>query len=344
MSEIIKPAASSRPARLAEVAARAGVSLATASKALNGKDRISDATRRRVVAAAEDLAYPLDGPPSAVAQGRTGTVGLLTSDLEGRFSLPILMAAEDTFGAGSVSVFLCNARGDAIRERHYVSALLGRKVDAIMVVGSRTDARVPIGLNLPVPVVYVYTPSSDPTDFSLTPDNIGGGRMAIRHLLDTGHTRIAHITGPHGEQAAIDRALGIAEVLRERGMELVHATAHGEWSEHWGRTACANLIEQGFAFDALLCDSDQIARGALDALRERSISVPDQVAVMGFDDWDSIVLGTHPPLTSIGMNLDLMGRLAAQKLYDAMEGTILPIGRLTLPCTLAVRGSTAQSI
>jgi len=337
-------ARANRPARLAEVARRAGVSLATASKALNGKDRISDGTRRRVVAAAEELAYPLLGAPGAVAQGRTGTVGLLTSDLEGRFSLPILMAAEDTFGAGSVSVFLCNARGDAIRERHYVSALLGRRVDAIMVVGSRTDARMPIGQNLPVPVVYVYTPSADPTDFSLTPDNVGGGRMALQHLLDTGHSRIVHITGPHGEQAAIDRARGIRDVLAQRRMELVYETSHGEWSEHWGRTACATLIERGYAFDALLCDSDQIARGALDALRERSIAVPGALAVIGFDDWDSIVLGTHPPLTSVGMNLDLLGRLAAQRLFDAMDGMALPQETVQLNCTLSVRGSTARSI
>lgn len=328
--------------RLLDVARLAEVSVATVSKALNGKDRVSETTRRRVVLAAEQLAYPLDGGAGAANPG--GTVGLLTSDLEGRFSLPILKGAEDTFGSGSVSVFLCNARGDTIRERHYVSVLLGRKVDALMVVGSRTDARLPIGQNLPVPVIYVYTPSSDPRDSSLTPDNVDAGRIAVRHLLDTGRRRIVHLTGPRGEQAAIDRSHGVAEVMASRGIALVHKTHGGEWSEHWGRIACANLLEQGYDMDALLCDSDQIARGAIDALRDRSISVPGKVAVIGFDNWDSIVDGTYPKLTSVDMQLESLGRLAAEQLFSAMKGRELPAGIRYLPCDLAIRGSTISSI
>ena len=103
---------------LLHVAQRAGVSLATASKAINGKARVSERTRARVTAAADELAYSRNSLARSLSQGRSGTVGLLTSDLEGRFSLPILMGAEDTFGAGQVSVFLCDARGDALRERH----------------------------------------------------------------------------------------------------------------------------------------------------------------------------------------------------------------------------------
>lgn len=329
-------------ATLAAVAARAGVSLATASKALNGKDRVSEQTRRRVIAAAEDIAYPVSAPIRQL--GKSGTVGLVTSDLEGRFSLPILMGAEDRFGTGQVSVFLCDARGDAIRERHYVSALLGRKVDAIMVVGSRTDARTPIGRDLPVPVIYVYTPSSDPRDFSLTPDNVMAGRLATEHLIDTGRRRIAHITGPIEQQAAIDRARGIAEALAGPGLALAYETPQGEWTERWGRTATAMLIEQGRAFDALLCDSDQIARGAIDALRERGMAIPGDVAVMGFDDWDVIVDGTHPPLSSVSFNLAELGNAAAEWLFAAMDGRALPEGIVYRPSSLVIRGSTTRAI
>lgn len=329
-------------ATLAEVAERAGVSIATASKALNGKDRVSEQTRRRVIAAAEAIAYPVAAPIRQL--GRTGTVGLVTSDLEGRFSLPILMGAEDRFGTGQVSVFLCDARGDAIRERHYVSALLGRKVDAIMVVGSRTDQRMPIGRDLPVPVIYVYTPSSDPRDFSLTPDNVMAGRLAVTHLLETGRRRIAHITGPAEQQAAADRARGIRQGLAEAGLQLAYETPQGEWTERWGRTAAAMLIEQQRGFDALLCDSDQIARGAIDALRERGIAIPGEVAVMGFDDWDVIVDGTHPPLSSVSFNLAELGRLAAEWLFTAMDGKPLPEGIDYRPPSLAIRGSTTSSI
>jgi LacI family transcriptional regulator len=327
-------------ATLVDVARRAGVSLATASKALNGKSRVNEQTRARVAIAARELAYNRNSLARSLSQGRSGTVGLLTSDLEGRFSLPILMGAEDTFGAGQVSVFLCDARGDSLRERHYISALLSRRVDAIMVVGSRTDPRPPIGRDLPVPVVYVYTPSSDPRDLSIAPNNIMAGHMAIDHFIATGRRRIAHLTGPGSERASIDRAKGAHEALDRAGYALVYETTYGEWSERWGRSACALLLQQQAGVDAILCDSDQIARGALDTLREHAITVPHDIAIMGFDNWDIIVEGTHPTMTSVDMNLERLGRLAAERLFAAIGGGVLGSGVEEQPCRLVVRGST----
>ena len=329
---------------LMDVAKRAGVSIATASKALNGKARISEETRARVTVAAQELAYSRNSLARGLSQGRSGTVGLLTSDLEGRFSLPILMGAEDTFGAGQVSVFLCDARGDRLRERHYIAALLSRRVDAIMVVGSRTDPRPPIGRDLPVPVVYVYTPSSDPRDLSIAPDNVGAGRLAVEHLTGAGRRHIAHIAGPANERAASDRARGIREGLNALGGALVYAPQYGEWSERWGRSATAMLIDQKVECDAILCDSDQIARGALDALKEHRVSVPRDIAVMGFDNWEIIVEGTHPKMTSVDMNLEQLGRLAAARLFEAIDGGELGGGTIYQPCRLVVRGSTTPDI
>src|SRR3954471_7324826 len=162
---------------LGDVARLAGVSLATASKALNGKAEVAQRTRVRVFDAAEKVGFT----PNAVAQsliaGRTGTVGLITGDLEGRFSIPILMGAEDAFGAGSTSIFLCDARGDAIREQHHIRALLSRRIDGLIVVGDRTDARPSLG-TLPVPVVYAYAPSDNPEETSVVSDNVDAGRLA----------------------------------------------------------------------------------------------------------------------------------------------------------------------
>ena len=325
--------------KLRDVAALAGVSLATASKALNGEPRVGDETRARIISAARSLGY--SRTPREL-EGSSGTVGLLTSDLEGRFSLPILMGAEDTLGAGQLSVFLCDARGDTIRERHYISALLSRRVDAIMVVGSRTDPRPPIApeLDLPVPVVYVYTPSLDPRDHSIVTDNVAGGRLAAEHLIAIGRRRIAHVTGPPNHRASIDRRVGVLDALAKQGMTLVFESDYGEWNERWGRSATAMLIERGEDFDAVLCDSDQIARGALDALKERGIDVPRQVAVTGFDNWDLIVESTNPMLTSIEMSLEAMGRLAAERLFGALRGKPLTPGVDRQPCRLIVRSST----
>ncbi len=155
--------ASTYPATLSEVAKLARVSVSTASKAINGRGDVSEETRRRVVETADRIGFTPNQLARSLLAGRTGTVGLLTSDLEGRFVLPILMGAEDAFGAGQVNVFLCDARGDAIREQHQLKALLKRRVDGIIVVGRQTDARPSLGHSLPVPVVYAYAPSPCPT-------------------------------------------------------------------------------------------------------------------------------------------------------------------------------------
>src|SRR5215510_640207 len=150
-----------RAPTLADVARLAGVSVATASKALNGRAHVRAETRSRVLEAAEQLSFTPNSLARGLLAGRTGTVGLLTSDLEGRFSIPILMGAEDAFGAGRVAVFLCDARGDTIREQHHVQALLNRRVDGLIVVGSRTDPRPSLFCKLPVPVVFSYPPLHD---------------------------------------------------------------------------------------------------------------------------------------------------------------------------------------
>src|SRR4249919_642694 len=202
------PSRSQKPVTLTDVARLAGVSVATASKALNGRDQVAATTRERVLDAADRLAFSPNPLARGLLAGRTGTVGLLTSDLEGRFVIPILMGAEDAFGAGQVNVFLCDARGDAIREQHHLKALLSRRVDGIIVVGRQTDPRPSLGQKIPVPVVYAYAPSDDPRDLSLTPDNVSAGRLAVEHLLAGGRTRIAHISGDPAYAAAQDRTTG----------------------------------------------------------------------------------------------------------------------------------------
>jgi LacI family transcriptional regulator len=329
-----------RAATLSDVARLAGVSVATASKALNGRRQVKAETRARVLEAAERLAFTPNALARGLLAGRTGTVGLITSDLEGRFSIPILMGAEDAFGSGKTSVFLCDARDDTIREQHHLRALLSRRVDGLIVVGARPDPRPSLGQDLPVPVVYAYAPSQDPSDLSLVSDNEGAGRMAVEHLLDCGRTRIAHITGDPTYGAAQDRATGCLAALSEAGLELVAGKAFfGSWSEGWGRNMTARLLERAPDVDAIFAGSDQIARGVLDALHEAGIDVPRDVAVIGFDNWKVLAANARPPLTSIDINLEHLGRVAAQRLFAAIDGEPRS-GVERLPCRLVTRAST----
>ena len=330
-----------RRATLRDVAALAGVSVATASKTLSGKYRVSGEARQRVELAAQELQFS----PNLLAQGlqslRTGTVGMLTSDLVGRFSIPIMMGAEDAFGIGAVSVFLCDARGDALREQHHLKALLSRRIDGLIVVGHTTNPRPGLGDAVPVPVVYAYAPSDDPRDISVISDNVAAGRAAVEHLLSCNRRNIAYIAGDPSINASTERIQGAAAALAEHGLALLGGRElFGDWSEEWGRTATRALLGAHPDLDAVLCGNDIIARGVLDAVRELGRGVPDNISVVGHDNWDIVATQSRPQLTTIDMNLEGLGRCAAKLLFDAIDGNAQP-GIHTVGTRLVHRGSTA---
>ncbi|MGI5157523.1 LacI family DNA-binding transcriptional regulator [Microbispora sp. CA-102843] len=329
-----------RHATIADVAALAGVSVGTASKALNGRGSLREETRMRVREAARQLSFEANAGARSLHSGRTYTVGMITTDTIGRFSIPVLIGAEDALGAGEMSVFLCDGRDDPIREQYYVRTLLSRRVDGIIVTGRRTETRAPIAADLPVPVVYAFISSADPGDCSVVPDEAGGARKAVEHLLAVGRTRIAHVTGPEHHNSAQVRAAAALERLAEEGLEPAAPPLFGGWSEAWGRQAVGILLAGRAEFDAVFCGSDQIARGVCDALRAAGRRVPQDVALVGFDNWDVMTEGCQPPLTSVDMNLEGLGRAAAEMLLAAINGSPSP-GRHALPCHLVVRESSA---
>ncbi|MEW9534660.1 LacI family DNA-binding transcriptional regulator [Microbispora sp. NPDC049125] len=332
-----------RHATIADVAALAGVSVGTASKALNGRGSLREETRMRVREAARQLSFEANAGARSLHSGRTYTVGMITTDTIGRFSIPVLMGAEDALGAGEISIFLCDGRDDPIREQYYVKTLLSRRVDGIIVTGRRTEARPPIGRDLPVPVVYAFISSADPDDCSVAPDEAGGARKAIEHLLATGRSRIVHITGPEHHNSARVRAAAATERLAEEGLSPAAPPLFGGWSEVWGRQAVGILLAGRTEFDAAFCGSDQIARGVCDALRAAGRRVPEDVALVGFDNWDVMTESAQPPLTSIDMNLEGLGRSAAEKLLAAINGSPSP-GHHAHPCQLVVRESTTVAL
>jgi LacI family transcriptional regulator len=332
------------PPTIMDVAVLAGVSVSTVSKAINGGGQLRAETRTRVLEAARELGFEPNAQAKSLVRGRTYTVGLLTSDSFGRFSIPLMQGIEDTLGAGQLSVLLCDARGDAVRERHYLRTLLSRRVDGIIVTGRRTDTRPPLSAEpLAVPVVYAFTKSAEAGDLSLVPDDVHGGRLAAEHLLTSGRRRLAHITGPTRFEAVRERAAGMRAVVAGAGHDLPdgHVLA-GEWSEAWGREASRLLVADGGEVDGIFCGSDQIARGASDALRELGVRVPDDVALVGYDNWEVIAAATRPPLTTIDMDLEGLGRAAAQHLL-AMIGGEHAAGVARRPCRLVIRESTGVS-
>ncbi|MDX2972682.1 LacI family DNA-binding transcriptional regulator [Kribbella solani] len=318
--------------RMVDVAALAGVSAGTASKALNNTGQLSQDTRNRVLRAAAHLGFTPDARGRALSSGRTYTVALLTSDSTGRFSIPIMRGVEDVLSAGELATVLCDTRDDPLRERTYLRSLVARGVDGIVVTGRRTDLRPPI--NVPLPVVYALAASTDPADASVIIDDAGGATAAIKHLRALGCTRIAHITGPADHRSAAERAQA---AVTTAGDALCGEPLFGEWSERWGRQATDLVLRQ--RPDAISCGSDQIARGVCDRLRELGHPVPEDIAVTGFDNWPVMALASRPPLTTVDLGLEDLGRRAATLLLEAIAGKPHH-GVLELPIHLITREST----
>ena len=330
-----------KPVTVMDVAARAGVSASTVSKALNGRGQLRSETRQRVLTAAEELGFSPNLLARSLLDGRTYTVGVLTSDNFGRFTIPVMLGVEDTLGAGQISVLLCDGRGDPIREQHYLRTLLARRVDGIIVTGRGSDPRPSLGQDLPIPVVYALAQSDDPRDRSFIHNDREGAELAVAHLLSTGRRRIAHVTGQRHHLATRRRAEGALAALEAAGEALVLDTPlTGEWSERWGRDAAGILLRSGQAFDGVFCGSDQIARGLLDGLREAGRRVPHDVGVVGFDNWDVMAQASRPALTTIDLNLHELGRVAATELLKTFDGHPGSPGVVAVPCQLVVRESS----
>lgn len=333
-----------KPATLRDVAQLAGVSVATVSKTLSGGYRLRAETQDRVRAAAQSLNFAPNQLAASLHRRTSGTIGLLMSGLDGRFSIPVMMGAEDAFESGEVSVFLCDTRADPARELRHIQALLARRVDGLIFVGESTTPRESIGHTLPVPVVYAYSPSADDGDISVVSDNFDAGRMAARELLDGGRRRIAYIGGEADYVGSRNRAAGAVSALADHGTALIAGGAlFGDWSEAWGRTAVRRILADHPDIDGLLCGSDQLARGVLDELREQGISVPGDVAVMGHDNLTSIAMQSRPSLSTIDMELGEIGRVAARLLFAAIEGDF-DTGRHQIAARVVVRQSSGPAL
>lgn len=325
---------------LADVARQAGVATPTASKALSGAPYVRAETRAKVLAAAEFLGYRPNTQARALQSGRTYTVGLLTSDAQGRFTMPLMLGVEHSLATGRMGILFCDARADPIRELHWVQTLLSRNMDGVIVTAHRSDPRTSISHLLNVPVVYAYSPSEDESDVSVAPNDRQGGRLAGEHLTELGRQKLAYVGGPKSYVASFQRRDGFVEALHEKGLDLAVPELFIPWEEKAGRRAARTLLQRETPLDAVFCASDQIARGVSEELQAHGVKVPDDVAIVGFDDWGVMTLATEPTLTSLSMNLDRVGEIAATRLLELIGGAPVASGVEYVDCELLVRGSS----
>ncbi len=332
---------SSNAVTIRDVAQLAGVSPATVSKVLNGTSYVSAETRDRVQAAIDKLNFRPNTIARSLKKSRTLTIGLVTDDLEGVFTMSMMRGVEEVASAQGFSVFLCNSYGQMAREKAHLEVLMAKQVEGIILLsGYRVRERgapaLPLG---EIPVVYLYQYTHDIHAPCILPDDVGGARLAVQQLVTAGRRRIGFINGPPKYEATHHRHQGYQEALVAAGLAYDPALVRtGKWHEQSGYQLTHDLMQLPEPPDALFCASDSLAVGALDALHELGRDVPDDVALVGFDN-RHFAQYQRPPLTTIKLPLVEMGRLAGQLLLSAILEGKSDHSLHRIPCELIQRQS-----
>ncbi|GAA5021137.1 LacI family DNA-binding transcriptional regulator [Kitasatospora paranensis] len=325
---------------LEDVAERAGVSRATASRVVSGSHPVSERRRSAVMRAVADLQYVPNQAARSLVTHRTGSYALVLPEgmarvfSDGFFPALIRSATEELEESDEQLVILL-AGSPAGRRRIEQYARAGH-VDGVMLASMHGPDPLPAALaRTGVPVVCNERPLGGPLLPYVGVDNAGGATTAVRHLRRIGRTRIATIAGPSDMTAGIERLAAYRrETARVRGPQLV---AEGDFTVESGRAAMAALLRREPRIDGVFAASDQMAAGALEALREAGRRVPDDVAVVGFDDIDA-ALSCAPALTTVRQPIDELGRQLVRSVQRLAAGEETAPA-LVLPTALIVRDS-----
>ncbi len=332
-----------QPARrptLDEVARRAGVSRSAASRAINNARHVSRATREAVEHAIEELGYVPNPTARALATQQASAVILAVShDDPALFADPffgqVIVGVSAALETTDLVLMLALASSSRGRER-VQRVLRSRRADGIMLLALRGDDPLyRLAGQLGLPVVVGGRPLHGEPAWYVDADNRGGARLATEHLITTGHRRIAIITGLSGSRASADRLRGFRETMALAGLDSTWID-QGDFTEDSGAEATTRLLAAHPDLDAIFAASDNMAAGALRALKAHGRSVPADVAVVGFDDLP-IARHTDPPLTSVNQPVQALGREMAKMLVSLINGE--QPTPLILPTTLAVRAS-----
>jgi LacI family transcriptional regulator len=330
---------------LRDVAEGAGVHAATASRALNPATRglVNADTARRVIKVAEALGYRPNPMARGLKTAKSGTVGLVIPDLTNPFFPPIVRGIEQVLEPAGYSGLIVNTDNDLVRERTQVELLRSRQVEGLIVATALVDHPLLEQLHRErVPMVMVNRHPHGIDLPSVTPDDATGVALAVKHLAELGHRRIAHLAGPTSTSTAVVRARAFRSTVRELGLDEDPALTAPcrAWSEEAGADALRGLLDAGAGFTAVVAANDLIALGCYDVFAERGISCPDQVSVVGFNDMPFLDK-LRPPLTSVSIRHQQIGAEAARLLLDSLADPDRPARSVLLPLSLVVRGSTA---
>ena len=330
---------------LRDVAEAAGVHAATASRALNPATRglVNDATAKRVMRVAESLGYR----PNPIARGlktsKSGTVGLVIPDLNNPLFPPVVRGIEDVLEPAGYSGLIVNTDNDPRRERAQIEQLRSRQVEGLVVATALLEHPLLEQLHREgVKMVMVNRRPLHVDAPSIGPDDEAGIRLAVSHLAELGHHRIAHLAGPLTTSTGVTRARAFGNAVHDLGLDddpaLVVRCDY--WSEEAGARVLRQLLDDGVEFTAVVAGNDLIALGCYDVFAERGIDCPGDISVVGFNDMPFLDK-LRPPLTSVAIPHHQIGVEAARMLLECLEEPERPHRSVMLPLSLTERDSTA---
>ncbi len=333
--------------RLIDVAERAGVSLATASRALAGRDGVSEQVAEHVRQVSRELGYVANLHARTLAGGSTSTVGLIVHQIDDPYFSEIASGVLRVAGEQNLIVQICHSGRDPQNELGQIRHLIAQRVGVIIVAGSgyidpQLQAETKAELTAfqdaggRVAVIGRHFLNAD----AILPDNEAGGRVIGEHVLSLGHRRIAIAAGTQKLTTVADRLSGVGAALRAVGLSLADLpVVQTDFTRDGGRGATEQILREHPETTAIIALNDAMAIGVLSALRARGISVPDQISVAGFDDV-SVAADLAPSLTTVRLPMADMGQLA---LGMALKPRSARPRRKSTGHELVVRGSTGPA-
>ncbi|MES2057327.1 MAG: LacI family DNA-binding transcriptional regulator [Pseudomonadota bacterium] len=329
---------------IADVARAAGVSTATVSRALSDPDSVSEARRRLVVQAVDALGYVPNYAAKSLRTTRAQRIILTVPDISNPFFSAIIRGAEEALQAARYSLLIGDTRHDSALEEYYANMLSRREADGMIFLGHRlapTAAAMVARLGAAAPIVNGCEYEPDLNVASVHIANGVAAAEAMQHLYDIGHRRIGVITGPLLSPLSRDRLGGVQGAAAGRGHRENLLLRTGDFSVDSGEAHTHSLLDEDQPPTAIFCFSDEMAIGAIVALRERALDCPGDVSVVGFDDIRH-ARAFQPALTTINQPKELIGRKTVEILLDILRGkSTTSAVSITLPHELILRESTA---
>ena len=324
-----------------DVARRAGVSVVTVSRVLNGATHVNPATRASVERAIAELSYVPNVVARSLRSKRTRTLGLLVPDITNAFWTTLARGVEDSAQGRGYSVFLCNTDENPAKQQHYLRAVLSQRVDGVIIAPYDSDADNLVPLRSKnVPCVVVDRRVRGWEVDTVCADSVAGARALTQHLISLGHRRIAILSGPAHTSTAEDRVVGYCMALSEANIPLdSRLIRRGEFRALSGERLTHQLLDEGLEVSAIFAANNAMARGVMDALEKRGLRIPEDIALVCFDDFSDLS-SVFPFLTVVAQPAYDMGTNAAQLLFSHLDNEAAWQPRqVVLPTRLIVRYS-----